>query len=582
MKAKRNAIPFLGLILAAFGCSGGGGGSGGGSGSTALAPIASYAPTAVARAASYSWTQVLAPGAGTISALGVAPSSTSLFAALVPTNVIERIDPTGNVITEATLPDVPGSFASDGTDLLVGTSGSVAGSGGSYRRDPASGAWSPDLQGTLTNCVLVSFNGTTYGLQGEPGSQGIVSQLAGSWQNVASLGSCVPASAVSFNGAIWVGGQSSVGAGAQLLDGVSSFTPVNVPVSVGQGQQASVTALGVLNGALFAGVSVLDDKTGATVAGGVYYVAANGPVSLLPLQGEGAVAFAALDGTIYVATSGGRILWLDANGRFEQDAPLPANQGVTAMTVYMGTLAVAINTANGPVLLERQVVNVAPPASTTPPSSTPPPSGGTTPPPSGGTTPPPTGGTTPPKSNTTMTFSCSTPSSGYTTGYWSVLITGSNFIGLTSVTIGGQPVMDLSYSPVEISCRVPAIATPGTQTLQIVSSSQGTLVVPNAIGYLAVVATAPSYATDILPIITANCVVCHNTPSLVTLTPYATVMNDTVGGEGLVNPGSVDMTSYILTKLDTTIGGTMATMSSHVTPAQLTTIENWIAGGARP
>jgi len=248
----------------------------------------------------------------------------------------------------------------------------------------------------------------------------------------------------------------------------------------------------------------------------------------------------------------------------------------------MGTLAVAINTANGPVLLERQVVNVAPPASTTPPSSTPPPSGGTTPPPSGGTTPPPTGGTTPPKSNTTMTFSCSTPSSGYTTGYWSVLITGSNFIGLTSVTIGGQPVMDLSYSPVEISCRVPAIATPGTQTLQIVSSSQGTLVVPNAIGYLAVVATAPSYATDILPIINANCVSCHANSSLIKLTPYATIMNDAVGGTGLVNPGSVDATSYILAKLDPNIGGSMATMSSHVTGAQLTLFESWISGGAKP
>ena len=568
----RSVTCTLVCCLAALGCGGGGGGGGGGGSLSPIAAVASYAPASVARASSYSWTQVYAPGAGTISALGVAPSVTSLFAALTPANRVDRIDATG-FTTESQFPDAPSGFGSDGTNLWVATSGPVAMSAETFRRDPAALTWSLDLTGRLESCVLATFMGNLYALQGEPGSDGVLSQLSTTWIDVASLPSCVPAAGVEFRGELWVGGRSSTTSAPELLHGVTSFTNVIVPAMVGPGAQGSVSALGVLGNALFAGLEIQDAKTGAVQGGAVYYVGASGPVSILSLQGEAPIGFADLDGTIYVATTKGRILWLDTMGRFQPEASLPTSSGATALVVYQGTLAVAIATPSGPVVVTRQAVSIAPP--TLPPGSP-------MPPPSPSPSPFPTLPAPPTGNPNAVSVNGVSPNTGYVAGYWSVIITGNNFVSLTSVTVGGQPLLNLNYSSNEIQGRIPPGTAPGPVALQIVSTVNGMVTMPNAITFNAADPAAPSYQTAVLPIITQVCNSCHNSPNRVPLSPYATIMNGTVGGVGLVDPGNANATSYLCDKIDSSIGSGTATMANYVTAAQRSTIEAWIQGGAKP
>jgi hypothetical protein len=570
----------LGLVVAGCGGSGGGGG-GASSGSPSASGVSSYTPQQVQRAGGYSFVPTLQSASGTIVAATAAPVGTDVIVAVAPGGQIERADATGT-IPEATLPFDISSFVPAGSELYATTSNEATpGAAQVWHRDSVSGQWLVSLAGSQNESVGATLGGSLYAFQGQDGSDGTVSVLGTSgWSDIARLQSCVPTAAIVYGNELFVGGRSNVAGGpALLLEGTTQFASLAVPLVPAAGQILSVSALGVANGALFVAVAVTDATSGATLNGALYFFSKTGLSSIFELSGDAVSCLLPADGTIYAGTRTGRLLWLDATGKWNDDT-IPANQGVTALAAdSSGVLQVAVSTGQGPELLAREVVAPAV-AQSAPGASTPPPSPPVTTPPV--TTPPTT--TSPPANTSAIMVQSVSPSSGGQVGGNIVTIFGSDFKNVTAVTFGGVGLKNVIVTTTEIQGVTPPAAAAGNADVVVVSSTEGTSTLTAGFDYLAPTASAPSYATDVFPIISANCVVCHTpggSASFAMLTPYASIMAGAGSGFRFVAPNDT-ADSWLIWKTDSTVGGVDATMVSHLTAAQEAVFQAWIAGGAKP
>jgi hypothetical protein len=557
------------VVLGVMGCGnfGGGGSSGGGTG---IAPIGSgpqgpggtgaWVPTNVTRSTSYAFNLVYSPNqaaGGAISAIGVAPTTTECWLGISPLGEVDHLSNQGVTTETAFVFDVS-SFAIIGSNVYAATSNTVAALAGAvYSRDPVSAAWSLSLNGSENECVAVAYMNKIYAFQGMndglPATVSVLDSASSTWTNIASLGSAVPAAVTVFNGEMWCGGRTNkgTGGGAVLAHGNgSAFTPVTVSTPTFPGQVASVMALCEANNTLFVSVEVRDTLSGATIGGDLYYYdAVKGLVNVDQMQNDAAICLAAADGTIYAGTRGGKLLWLDTKGKWQQEANVPTNLGVTAIAWNGVELEVGVRTDAGAQLYAREAT-----------------------------------GSTPPAANGMM-FTSIAPATGPMAGGTAVTIMGKGFTGVTVVKVGGVPLSNLVVvSDTQITGKTGA-GTAGAADV-VITSSTGSVTGRGAFTFQG---ASLSYATDIQPGIMQNCSIagCHAT--LYPFGSYNSVVNgmamtSSPAGTPYVVPGNV-AGSYLAQKMDAkyAVSSTLlgADMAIH-DPALVGPIETWISQGAKP
>lgn len=560
------------VVLAAaavWGVSGCGFGGGSGGGGSSVAPIstapvgsgASYLPTQVTRATSYSYQTLYTPNqaaGGSITAIGVAPTTTDVWCGISPLGRVDHVDNTGVTAEASFVFDVLG-FAVVGSNVYAGSANAVANRAGAcYSRD-VSGQWMLSLDGTLKECVPLAFMGEIYAFQGEnDGRSATVSHLTSStntWLEVASLGSMVPACATVFQGEAWVGGRSnnSTGGGARLFKGTgTSFTEVKVPVQTFGGQIASVMALQEANNNLFVAVEIRDAVSGSTTGGQLFYVdAVKGLVSLNQMQNDAPIALAPADGTIYAGTRAGKLEWLDEVGKWNSETGIPTNLGVTALVFNNAELVLGVRSAQGAKLIVRHGMGTVPP--------------------------PPTGG---------PVFTSITPAVGPIAGGTAVTIRGDKFADVTVVRIGGVALTNLvKVSDVQLTGTTGA-GTAGAVDVVITSMSKGSTTAARAFTYQGAAPVGLSFAADgIGTVLNQKCVACHGPGGVQAVHPlntYAAVMaGSSAGGQMYVVAGNVNG-SFLMVKIDQTIGGGNATMAPNCNAADRAKIAQWIRDGAKP
>ncbi|HEV8382306.1 MAG TPA: IPT/TIG domain-containing protein, partial [Gemmatimonadales bacterium] len=85
-----------------------------------------------------------------------------------------------------------------------------------------------------------------------------------------------------------------------------------------------------------------------------------------------------------------------------------------------------------------------------------------------------------------LTVTAVSPASSSLAGGTSVTITGSNFINVTSVTIGGNELGSRTVvSSTQITGTTPAASSPGAKDVVVTSSSQGSGTCSGCFGYVA-------------------------------------------------------------------------------------------------
>lgn len=551
------------LVATAAGCGGFGGSGGSGSGRS-TAPItsgtagpvisgSSYIPTQVTRDKSYNWSVAYQPNfaaGGAITAATVAPTGTDMFVGISPLGRVDRLDASGSQSEVSFVFDVS-AFAVLGSNVYAATANPIAARAGQvYGRDELSGQWMLSLDGTLKECVPAAFNGNLFAFQGEnDGRAGTISVLtssATSWKDIGTLGSFVPTCAQEFNGEVFVGGHfnsSKGGSNAKLLHGNGvTMTEIKVPTVAGFSQVVSVRALGVANNTLFVATETQDAATGQTLGGSLFILDPKGLIAVNNMTNDAPICLASLDGTIYAGTRGGKLQWLDEKAKWNDEAGLPSNLGVTSVINNNGVLYAGVRSAQGAQLVKRA---------------------------------PGSGVVTPPPSGSALTFTSITPANGPLAGGTTVTIQGNNFATVTLVEIGGTPLANLKVvSDTVITGTTPA-GTAGAKDVKITSTSKGSVTKAGAFTYGNPAPAALSYATDLLPILNAKCTSCH-TSGFKELTPYNVLLSQkSAGGQSYVVPSN-SAGSLIVQK--TGAGGSMR---NYLSTAEAQKIKDWVDQGAK-
>jgi len=549
------------VVVGAAGCGFGGGGGGGGSVSPiSSGPIgsANYLPKQVTRSSSYQWNVLYQPNqaAGGAITAAIAPFGTDVFVGISPLGRIDYLSSAGQT-TEVSLVFDVGNFAALGSSVFAATGNVVANRAGQiYVRDFNTMTWNLALDGSLKQAVALDYMAQILAFQGEnDGRTATVSSIdsAGNTREVAWLGSMVPMSVVNFNGEAWVGGRSnnSKGGPAKLFHGNgTTFTEVTVPSMTNFGQIASVPALAVANGVLFIAVEVKDAVQGTTLGGNLYYLDGKGGLTgINAMQNDAPVSLIGdLDGTIYAGTRSGKLQWLDEKGNWNAEAGFPTNLGVTCLVAPGAVLDAGVRGANGAELLQRIATGT--------------------------------------QAGNGVSFTAITPATGPQAGGTPVTISGNGFAGVTAVTLGGTALTNLKVvSDVQITGTT--AAGTGTADLKI-TNAKGTFTQPGAFSYAG---ASLSFATDIQPLFTkgvtgnsANqCTWCHTATAGANLKGSGAafaILDTYAGAMAEVNKG------MLIPKITT------GTMSVHVQPntadgtamtqADVTKVQNWVSGGAKP
>lgn len=338
------ALPAL-LGLVAAGCSGGGGGGSTAAGATAMGAVTSRS------VAGYAWTSVdVGAAGGFVAAIAALPSDVVLAA--------DSSAPQVAVVQGGALVGVEGGFvapvvgfADDGGELLAATAG---GAGDVWRRTPA--GWQLALDGPGDAAAVGVAGGVAQAAASDGAGGALVSALgAAGAQPIGPLPrQATPTAAAPFGIDLWVGAEAQGGAALFQVAG-GAVTEVPLPVSAPvAGSRQRVTALVPMPAGLAIAVGTFD-AADRPLGGEVLLWSQAGVLQgLLSLTDDAPLALAKQDGTLYVGTRGGRLLWADGAGAFMDEPLLPANGGVHALLAPdAATLLVGVRGASGPALLRR-------------------------------------------------------------------------------------------------------------------------------------------------------------------------------------------------------------------------------------
>lgn len=389
---RKHVSAIMALSLAAVGCGGGGGGGGGsvaGGVTAGAGVIASALPVATRDPQGYSFQSVglnSVKGAGLVTALGEAPTGTQSLVAHAPLNELERQDGM-LVVTEDSFFDKVGSIAtvpSSGTGMVTyAATLSVTGAqtGDFFQRQSltaSSAQWSIALDTDKSEAYVASVgsNQAFLGMAGGEGQEGVL--YGPGFAQIAIMGSAIPMRAVEYKGLTYIGALgNNVGGGAarlyRMLNG--AIEEVNFPASAGGNGvrqefvgmisvagTSSPSVAGTQSGSvstspvdlLVVAVGNFDRLTHAGMGGQVLVHDGKDWEAMVSFSGEAPSGLALIDNTIYVGTTGGKLLFRDVDGKWVEEPNLPANDGVTALLARdKATLLIGLRGKSGAQLAIR-------------------------------------------------------------------------------------------------------------------------------------------------------------------------------------------------------------------------------------
>jgi hypothetical protein len=403
---------------------------------------------------------------------------------------------------------------------------------------PGPGAWPLARAGNRGAGTIAVVGTEVWAAFGDDaGSAEVLRRRAdGSWASVAPIQSMVPLCAAAHAGAPCFGGRSLVDGRAYLAQG-PMLASVAIPVVPAQDERLSITALAELDGVLYAALAAEDALTGRARGGAL--LALDDQVGacevVAALEGEAPRALCAAEGTIYVATTAGRVLWLDASGRLVPEAGVPQSDGALSLLAHAGRLWVGVRTTTGAQLLCRDA-NVG---------------GGQ----QGG-----------------LRLFAVSPAFGPEAGGTTITLTGAELDTVTSVTVGGVPLLNLVVvSPSELRGETMAHAPGPVDVVAVSATASKTL--PGAFRYDGANQQV-SFDIDIKPVLVAYCATCHSPP----LDTYANVT-----GNGMHGPRAVarqpSQSHLYLELADTGAGGMQAKLPGPPSTLRSTfpaLVERWI------
>lgn len=349
-----------------------GGCSKGGSGNTQAPSLSSINSGAISATSTrdvlgYTWTQQV--GLNTVtngSATAMATVGSVTLVAVGP--VGETVEVVVASVTTITVTDrktgflfQPGSLAVIGSSAYAGTRGDLQGSGDIYLRTATN--WNRVVDGDRARVVVGSLDGGVYGFGGGIGTTPVIDYLAvgaSSWDRRTDLipSPCVPTSVVTHFNQIWLGGGPTTSAGqAALYRGTftTGFQQVPLPLTgAAAGTRQEVSAMVSGSSGLVVAIADTDATTGVATGGSIWFFGYGETTRLTTLNQEAPLSLALHEGTIFVGTSSGRLLYRDPIGNFLEEPKVPTNQGVTSLfSQSAGVLLVGLRTVNGARLAAR-------------------------------------------------------------------------------------------------------------------------------------------------------------------------------------------------------------------------------------
>lgn len=351
------------FVVAAAGCSGGGGGAG-------LAAVGPVTSSATGRASAYGWSsQAAGQGPGERVA-ALAPTSGGVFGALAPARQVSSFDATGAVtgVEGGFLADVRAFAAHAGALYAAAADAASPGAGDVWQRT-ASG-WVLSLDGPGAHAVVAEAGGRLQAVTDDAAGPTVVHALtATGWLALGALPAPeTPTAAGAFGVDLFVGTEGPSGAGLFRVRG-NVITRLALPaLAPGPGARQRVTALIPMPEDLVVAVGTFDATSGQALGGQVLLW--HDPVGLRPALGlvqDAPLALCKQDGTLYVGTAAGRLLYQAVAGGFMDEPGLPGNRGVHALLALdPATLLVGVAGATGPEVLRRVALSAPTPGGAAP------------------------------------------------------------------------------------------------------------------------------------------------------------------------------------------------------------------------
>ena len=315
----------------------------------------------------YTWTQPIglntvangAPTAmatvGSVTLVAVGPVGESVEVVVASVTTVSVTDRKTGFLFQ------PGSLAVIGSSAYAGTVGDVAGSGDIYLR--TTNNWNRVVDGDRPRVVMGSLDGGVYGFGGGRNTTPVINYLAvgaTSWDRRTDLipSACVPTSVTTHFNQIWLGGGPTTAAGqASLYRGTftTGFQQVPLPLTgAGANTRQEVSAMISGSSGLVVAIADTDATTDQALGGSIWFFGYGETTRLATLNQEAPLSLALHEGTIFVGTSSGRLLYRDPIGNFLEEPKVPTNQGVTSLfSQSAGVLLVGLRTVNGARLAAR-------------------------------------------------------------------------------------------------------------------------------------------------------------------------------------------------------------------------------------
>lgn len=506
---------------------------------------------------------------GSVTVIGIGPSGESADVVVATISTITVTDRTTGFLFE------PGSITAVGSTAYAGTRGDTPGSGDIYLRSQTT--WNRVVDGDRPSVVVASQDGAVYGFAGGIGQKPATHYLAvgaTGWDRRDDLfpSDTVPTAATTHFNEMWIGGGPTTNEGqATLYRGTftSGFQQVPLPlINGGVNSRQEVAALVSGASGLIVAIKNVDATSGQALGGSIYFLGFGETKLLTSLNQEAPLSLVLHEGTIFVGTSSGRLLYRDPIGNFIEEPKVPVNQGITSLhSVSAGVLLVGQRTVNGARVAARI-----------------------------GNSNQPTGG----------------GGGGSTTSYLTTvkpLLQASCVSCHSTMTTGYTLTTNLGNDNADYAATVAQVTTTASTTSQLLRKASGA--VSHAGGapwpqgstqYDAVLqwinenvpfgagggggggggSTDPTYVTDIKPILQSLCVGCHSgLPSNMPLS--AGLSNDTADYASVtaeINTGAPAMSDLLLRAIqDSSVSHPVQSFTNG--SSQYNTILQWIQTGAK-
>lgn len=286
---------------------------------------------------------------GSVTVIGIGPAGQSADVQVASISTITVTDRTTGFLFQ------PGSITAVGSTAYAGTRGDTPGSGDIYLRTPT--VWNRVVDGDRPSVVVASQDGAVYGFAGGIGQKPATHYLAvgaTGWDRRDDLfpSDTVPTAAVTHFNEMWIGGGPTTSEGqANLYRGTftTGFQQVPLPlINGGVNSRQEVAGLVSAASGLVVAIKNVDATSGQALGGSIYFLGYGETTLLATLNQEAPLCLVLHEGTIFVGTTSGRLLYRDPIGNFIEEPKVPVNQGVTSLhSVSAGVLLVGQQTVNG-------------------------------------------------------------------------------------------------------------------------------------------------------------------------------------------------------------------------------------------